>query len=138
MEPEIDEPTPESQRRYWEQHRDRSRDIYNYASDCARYVPYFWARTVEETKPKRPSPDELAYTQDVRAEDVEVFPELKGRRHVRMSLCEDGEVYELPEQLASDPLIVTRDVLRMVLQRAAQGESVDTLFNLVVQGDSNG
>ena len=59
---------------------------------CAVYVPYFWSFYLEGCADRD---DGRILGFDVTAEDRAIFPELKGRRTVRLIERDDGFVIEV-------------------------------------------
>lgn len=104
---------------------------YFYPAGTNRYVPYYWDQVCASLKPRSPDPEELTYAQAVTPEDVKVFPELAEVKQVLLSLCEDGEVYEVKASKVNK-VEVEVDYIRSVIQNAVQAgidlrEEVETL-----------
>ena len=59
---------------------------------CAPYVPFFWSAALDGGADRD---DGRVYGFDITADDRALFPELKGRRTVRLYETNDGFVLEV-------------------------------------------
>ncbi len=128
MEPDIDDPLSEGQnetlRRFYSE-RLGDRTPYSYDAGTPRYVPFYVERLIKSCSPLKPDPGELSYDLKVEQADILLFPELDGRREVRLSFCEDGEVYELPERCKPGTISVEPAYIHSLLDSVVRGAATE-------------